>query len=151
MEIQKLHHPDCVELVATGRLDEYWASHLDSALDETIRAGAHNIRLNLAKVTYLSSAGIRILLAHYKQLKEIQGSFRVTEPSPFVRKILDMTHLSEMLISEKAAAHATAIHAVRPMSRRIERESGAFEVLELVAGGSLKCRVVGNPSLIEQG
>src|SRR5439155_23319853 len=134
-----------------GRLDEYWASHLDSALDETIRAGAHHIRLNLAAVTYLSSAGIRILVAHYKQLQEIQGSFKVTEPSPFVRKILDMTGLSPMLVSDKPAANATGVHPVGLAMRRIERESGAFDVLEFVPGGSLKCRVLGDPSLIEQG
>src|SRR5438552_10019751 len=119
MEIQKVQHADCVELGASGRLDEYWASHLDSALDETIRAGAHHIRLNLAAVTYLSSAGIRILLGHYKQLTEIQGSFKVTEPSPFVRKILDMTRLSPLLISDKPAARATAVPATGPAARRM--------------------------------
>jgi anti-anti-sigma factor len=150
MEIQKVQHTDCVELAASGRLDEYWASHLDSALDETIRAGAHHIRLNLSAVTYLSSAGIRILLAHYKQLNEIQGSFKVTEPSPFVRKILDMTRLSPLLLSDKPAAQATAVHAVRPSARIIERESGTFDVLDFVRGATLKCRVIGDPMLLEK-
>ena len=150
MEIQKLQHADCVELVAAGRLDEYWASHLDNALDESIRGGAHHIRLNLAAVTYLSSAGIRILLGHYKQLNEIQGSFKVTEPSPFVRKILDMTRLSPLLISDKPAARATRIPVASPAARRIERESGVFDVLEYAPGASLKCRVIGDPALMEQ-
>src|SRR5436305_6973607 len=98
MEIKKVQHAAAVELIAAGRLDEYWASHLGSALDEVIRAGTHHIRLNLAAVTYLSSAGIRILLQYYKQLTQIHGSFIVTDPSPFVRKILDMTRLSPLLI-----------------------------------------------------
>jgi anti-anti-sigma factor len=150
MEIQKTQHADYVELTATGRLDEYWASHLDSALDQTIRSGAHNIRLNLAAVTYLSSAGIRILLQHYKQLNEIHGSFAVTDPSPFVRKILDMTRLSPLLIVDKPAAKAPAAEPAKPAARRLERESGAFDVLDYVPGASLQCRVIGDPARIEQ-
>src|ERR1041385_878390 len=113
MDIRKVQHRDSVELVAAGRLDEYWASHLASVIDEAIRGGAHRLRLNMAAVTYLSSAGIRILLQYYKQLQEIQGSFAVTEPSVFVRKILDMTRLSGILIEETAAAGAPATAAPR--------------------------------------
>src|SRR6266567_7683403 len=120
MEIQKVQHADAVELIASGRLDEYWASHLDSSLDEVIRAGAHHIRLNLAAITYLSSAGIRILLQHYKQLNEIHGSFVVIDPSPFVRKILDMTRLSPMLLSDKPAAKAAPVQPAKAAARRIE-------------------------------
>src|SRR5580765_2897666 len=106
MEIQKVQHGGAVELIAKGRLDEYWASHLASALEETIRAGVHQIRLNLAGVTYLSSAGIRILLQYYKELTGIHGSFVVTDPSPFVRKILEMTRLSPLLLADKPASKA---------------------------------------------
>jgi anti-anti-sigma factor len=151
MEIQKIPHADHMELVATGRLDEYWASHLDSALEETIRGGVHHIRLNLAAVTYLSSAGIRILLHHYKQLNEIHGSFSVINPSPFVRKILDMTRLSPLLISEGPAVKAPPAQPAKPAARRIERDSGSFDVLDYVPGASLTCHVVGDPSPMEQG
>src|SRR5207247_1600122 len=108
MEIKKVQHRDHVELVAAGRLDEYWSSHLADVIEENIRAGAHRLRVNLAAVTYLSSAGIRILLQYYKQLQEIQGSFAVVEPSAFVRKILDMTRLSPILIKETSAPGAPA-------------------------------------------
>ena len=151
MEIRKVQQSDCVELVAAGRLDEYWASHLASVIDETIRGGAHQLRLNMAAVTYLSSAGIRILLQYYKQLQEIQGSFAVTEPSTFVRKILDMTRLSGILIQETAAAGTPAPAVARRESRRIERGGAGFEVLDYAAGGSFRCRVVGDPSLLERG
>jgi len=86
-----------MEVIASGRLDESWAGHLSGALDAVIREGAHKIRLNMAAVTYLSSAGIRILIIFYKQLAEIQGSFAVINPSLSVRKILDMTRLSPSL------------------------------------------------------
>jgi anti-anti-sigma factor len=150
MEIQKLQHADCVELVASGRLDEYWSSHVDSALEETIRTGAHHILLNLASVTYLSSAGIRILLHRYKQLNEIHGSFAVTNPSPFVRKILDMTRLSPLLISDRVPAQAPAAQPAKVAARRIEHECGTFDVLDYVPGATLECRVIGDPALIAE-
>src|ERR1051326_1906054 len=135
MEIKKIQQRDHVELIAAGRLDEYWSSHLASVIEENIRGGAHRLRLNMAAVTYLSSAGIRILLQYYKQLQEIQGSFSVTEPSAFVRKILDMTRLSAILIHETAAG-APVNSPARRMGRRIERGAGQFEVLDYAEGGS---------------
>jgi anti-anti-sigma factor len=151
MEIRKVQQKDGVELVATGRLDEYWSSHLASVIDETIRGGAHRLRLNMAGVTYLSSAGIRILLQYYKQLQEIQGSFAVTEPSAFVRKILDMTRLSGILIREPVAAGAPPTVAPRRTGRMIERGGALFEVLDYAAGGSFQCSVVGDPARLEHG
>src|SRR5436309_10585928 len=100
MEISKVQQGEFMEVSPSGRLDESWASHLSAALDGVIREGAHKIRLNMKDVTYLSSAGIRVLVIFYKQLTEIQGSFAVTTPSVSVRKILDMTRLSPLLISD---------------------------------------------------
>ena len=150
MEIRKVQHRDSVELIAAGRLDEYWSSHLASVIEETVRAGSHRLHLNLAAVTYLSSAGIRILLQYYKQLQEIQGSFAVTEPSAFVRKILDMTRLSGILIKETVAG-APATAPPRRMGRGIERGGAMFEVLDYAEGGSFRCTVVGDPSRLDRG
>ena len=41
MEITKIHHGEFVEVLAYGRLDERWTSHLANALDEVIREGTH--------------------------------------------------------------------------------------------------------------
>ena len=62
-----------LELKVVGRLDAFWSGHLANELAEVIREGAHHIRLDLAEVTYLSSAGIRVMLQSYKQLTGIQG------------------------------------------------------------------------------
>src|SRR5216683_6609117 len=139
MEISKVQQGEFVEVIATGRLDESWASHLSAALDAVIREGAHKIRLNMQAVTYLSSAGIRILVIFYKQLNEIQGSFAVTNPSISVRKILDMTRLSPLLISD---GQDPAPIAVQPLSepRTIKTRAATFEVLDCVPGASLECR-----------
>src|SRR5262245_17428143 len=97
MEITRQQMGDVLELKIEGRLDGYWADHLLHALEDVIRGGARHLRLNLAAVTYLSSAGIRVLARTHKQLSGIQGSFSVTEPSGAVRSILQLMGLLEFV------------------------------------------------------
>src|SRR4051794_4993502 len=65
MEITPVPAGDWLELRIQGRLDGYWSDHFADALDEYVRQGGHQIRLDLAEVVFLSSAGIRVLLRFY--------------------------------------------------------------------------------------
>src|SRR6476659_3509696 len=142
MRISTSQHDGIVEVVAAGRLDESWADHLGSALDEVVRDGTHHVRLNMEAVSYLSSAGIRILLRCYQDLKDINGSFAITNPSRQVRNILDMTRLTPILISEESVAAVAPAPAEHDLS--LKTESGAFQVLEKSAGKTLTCRIFGD-------
>ena len=55
----------------------------------------------MKEVEYVSSAGIRVLFQTYKQLKEIHGTFAVSEPSEAVRSVLELAGVAELLF-EKA-------------------------------------------------
>ena len=88
MEIRKQRVGDVLELEIQGRLDGYWADHLAQSFDDAIREGARNLKVNLSGVSYLSSAGIRVLVRAHKQLSAVQGSFSVSAPSEAVRSIL---------------------------------------------------------------
>jgi anti-anti-sigma factor len=149
MRISTAQHGAVVEVIAEGRLDESWADHLASALDDVVRRGTHHVRLNMEAVTYLSSSGIRVLIACYKDLKQINGSFAVTAPSKQVRKILDMTGLSTLLLTdvpEAAPAAAPAEH-----QRTIHTENGIFEVLDAHEANALVCRVIGDHQSSQRG
>src|SRR5690349_10077915 len=100
MEITLRQSNNVLELHITGRLDAYWANHLASRLDEVIREGAHRLRLNMAAVEYLSSAGIGVLVQYYGKLKEIHGSFAVTDPSRAVQMVLGMAKLDALLVAD---------------------------------------------------
>ena len=88
-----------LELRVKGRLDSYWADPLARRLDEVIRGGMHQLTLNLSEVTYLSSAGIRVLVKFYKQLQGIQGSFTVSNPSEPVKTVLDLAGPGTLLFA----------------------------------------------------
>jgi anti-anti-sigma factor len=142
MRISTAQHGAVVEVIAEGRLDESWADHVASALDEVVRRGTHHVRLNMEAVTYLSSSGIRVLISCYKDLKQINGSFAVTSPSHQVRKILDMTGLSTLLLADVAGV--APVDAPVEHQRAIHTENGLFEVLDSHEAKALACRVIGD-------
>ena len=72
---------DSCVLKLQGRLDANWADLVGKAIETAIRAGHHEVDLDFAEVGYISSAGLRILLKYYKQLKAARGALRVVHPT----------------------------------------------------------------------
>src|SRR5258707_15700674 len=98
MEITQQDQGDRILLEVQGRLDGTWADHLGDRLSEVVRSGKHHIRLDLSRTTFLSSAGIRVLLIYFKQLKSLQGGLEVYEPSEMVREVLELSGLQALLM-----------------------------------------------------
>jgi anti-anti-sigma factor len=143
MEIRKQRVGDVLELEIQGRLDGYWADHLSQSIEGVVREGARNLRLNLSGVSYLSSAGIRVLVRAHKQLSAVQGSFSVSAPSEAVRSILQLTGLMELLIP----AVAPGLKASPSGSGKIlEKENISFEVISLTSEARLSCQIIGDPA-----
>lgn len=76
-----------------GRIDSTNATKLGEALNEQIDAGRHQLVVDLAQVDYMSSAGLRELVAAVKKLRKISGDLRVASPSSRVREVLDLAGL----------------------------------------------------------
>ncbi len=146
MEITRQSQGDVLVLKATGRLDAYWADHLRNEISDVLRQGARHIQLNLKEVPYISSAGIRVLLQSRKQLKGIEGSFTVTEPSQGVKAVLELAGVAELL-AEKAAA-PDARPTVSKDIHALERENATYQVLHSVPDAAFKGRMIGNPDLL---
>src|ERR1041384_1708354 len=81
------------ELKLDGRLDANWADLVAKAIETAIRAGHHQIDLDFEKVTYISSAGIRILLKYSRQLKAARGWLRVVRPTESVLSVIRFSGL----------------------------------------------------------
>lgn len=148
MQITKVQRGDIVELRIIGRLDGYWAEHLSTGLADVVREGGHQIRVNLSEVSFLSSAGIRVLVQCFKQLRAIDGSLAVWHPSQHVSEVLKLAGLYDLLISADDSAPA-AVSTAPSAARRIERETVALDVFALPANGEMTCRSIGNPSRLE--
>ena len=148
MQITKVQRGEVVEVRINGRLDGYWAEHLSTGLADVVREGGHQIRVNLSEVSFLSSAGIRVLVQFFKQLRAIDGSLAVFEPSPHVSEVLKLAGLHSLLISTDDVA-PTAVFTAPAAVRRIERETVALDVFPLPGVGQMRCRSIGDPSRLD--
>ncbi len=142
MEIIKTQSPETLELRLRGRLDASWADHVGKAIDDAIRAGSHQIELNFAQVDYLSSAGLRLLLKYYKQLKAVHGRLAITQPSGGAYAILKMAGFAEMMITDSTPA---APAPVKAEPTRVEKSGAIFQVFDQVPGAQLQCSLIGQP------
>jgi len=146
MEIVTQQLGDALEVKVSGRLDNYWTEHLRRNLEEVIRAGAHGILLNLAEISFLSSAGVGLLVKFHTQLKGIGGSFVITHPSDRVKQVLDLCRLSPILLAQKVPVvlplHKTEVHC-------FSTPDASFEVIECAPNQSLICERIGDPRLLK--
>jgi anti-anti-sigma factor len=147
MEIVTQQLADALEVKVKGRLDNYWTEHLRGNLEEIIRGGAHGIHLNLSEISFLSSAGVGLLVKFHTQLKGIGGVFTVTSPSERVKQVLDLCRLSTILLAPKMPAASPAVQKTEV--RRFSNPAGAFEVMECAAGKPLICERFGDPGLLK--
>jgi anti-anti-sigma factor len=149
LEISRVDHQvDCPELLVSGRMDGYWSRHLEEALNEMMREGIHRVKVNLSQTTYISSAGIRVLVHAFKEFSAVGGAILVVEPSAPVQKVLDLAGLGQMLCIPAAAGEVAA--APVPVSRYEEGEC-SFDLHECHAGAQLACRVTGRPERLASG
>jgi len=84
---------------AKGRVDSNSAELLQSKLDKVLKEGFDTIVLNMEKIEYLSSIGIRIMLKAYKQACDKDLSFKIEKPSEIVRNVLGMVALKQLLVT----------------------------------------------------
>jgi len=100
MEIRKNITGDCHELVVSGRIDGAGANALEMEVLTTIRAGANPIYVNLAQATFLCSAGIRVLMQYWRQMKNSQRTLQVTRPTPEILSVLELTGFKDLIVEK---------------------------------------------------
>ena len=65
--------------------------------------GVEDLTMDLAKLDYIASAGLRILLKFQKRMNT-QGNFKIINVNRDVREVLDMTGFSRLLTIEDTSA-----------------------------------------------
>ena len=98
MEITKNKDGGKLEIKVSGRLDTTTAPQLDEEVKSSID-GVTDMVFNLADLEYISSAGLRVLLASQKTMNK-QGEMKVTAVSEPVMEIFEVTGFSEILTIE---------------------------------------------------
>lgn len=98
MEIKIKNEGDVTTLLPIGNIDYSNSAELDQKIEECSE-NANQIILDMQDVTYISSAGLRILL-NADELMADKGGFIITHVSPSVMEVLVMTGFAEALTIE---------------------------------------------------
>jgi len=96
MEIEVREHKRANVLRVTGRVDASVAPEFEAALQKEVAAGASHIILEMDGTDYISSAGVRALIATQKALKPRNGGVLLAQPSARVREVLDLAGLETL-------------------------------------------------------
>ena len=81
-----------------GRLDTITAPALDKTIHEEI-GDTRNLILDMKRLEYISSAGLRVLLGAQKKMQKI-GSMKVVNVCEEVMEVFEMTGFADILVIE---------------------------------------------------
>ena len=93
IEIKRNEDETVIELL--GRLDTITAPALDKTISNDIE-DVKNLVLDLKKLEYISSAGLRVLLGAQKKMQKI-GSMKLINVCEEVMEVLEMTGFADIL------------------------------------------------------
>lgn len=99
MKIEVKKNRDQLEILLEGRLDAVSTDSLVDVVNANLEGTTH-FTLDLARVDYVSSAGLRVILSSYNRLRERGGQMKLTHVSPEVKNIFDLTGFSGFLTIE---------------------------------------------------
>ena len=98
MTIKQLKNETQLTVALEGRLDTTTAPELETALKSALD-GVTELVMDLQDLSYISSAGLRVLLSAQKTMNR-QGDMRVIHVSGDVMEIFEVTGFSEILTIE---------------------------------------------------
>ena len=82
----------------TGSLDTMTAPKLEDALKDL--SGVEALTLDFAGLTYISSAGLRVLLALQKKMTSVNGTMVVRNVCDAIKEVFEMTGFDAILTVE---------------------------------------------------
>ncbi len=97
MEILKRKEKDALVISLKGRLDAVTTPMLEKDLTELMAGGERFLILDLGNLDYISSAGLRTILAVTKKLREKQGRLLLASLKSVVREVFDISGFSSII------------------------------------------------------
>ena len=98
LNITKNANGNALKIILEGRLDTTTAPQLEAQLQDAL-GSVTDLKFDLEKLEYISSAGLRVLLSSQKVMNK-QGKMVITNTSTEVKEIFDVTGFSDILTIE---------------------------------------------------
>ena len=97
MEIKAQREGRVLTAEATGRVDGVNASEFEQTLRDTIQDDDTAVILDLAGITYLSSAGLRAILLTARSLSQRKAKFMLCSPSAPIREVFEISGFDKII------------------------------------------------------
>ncbi|MFF4586502.1 STAS domain-containing protein [Streptomyces sp. NPDC001388] len=85
---------DTALVTVEGHLDLDTATEFQAQLANQLHHGRRHFLLDLSAVPFMDSSGMNIILRVYQEARGLPGSVHVIDPTPAVRRVLDLTGVS---------------------------------------------------------
>ncbi len=99
MKIDKTENQNIIKLEVDGRISNNTSEEFQNVLLKSLDE-AQKVILDLTRLTYINSAGLRALLISMKKADEVKKSLVVRNVTKEVFSIFEMTGFSEILVIE---------------------------------------------------
>lgn len=110
MDIAIRTQADISVVALGGHLDTNTSPAAQEAFDGVVAGGARRIVVDCTSLEYISSAGLRVLLATVKQVERDRGAFHLFGLNESVREVFDISGFS--MILKVFGTEAEAIEAI---------------------------------------
>ena len=97
MDLTPSRQADLVILRPAGRIDHFNAQEFSLALEPELRGCSRDgcrLVFDLSQLTYISSAGLRVLMLAAKQVGPRGGRIALAAPQPVVREIIEISRFN---------------------------------------------------------
>ncbi|MET9505076.1 STAS domain-containing protein [Streptomyces sp. NPDC006622] len=110
-----LPREDVALVTVEGHLDLDTATEFQAHLANQLHHGRRHFLLDLSAVPFMDSSGMNIILRVYQEARDLPGSVHVIDPTPAVRRVLDLTGVSITVpISDKVDDALALIDGSQP-------------------------------------
>ena len=96
MTITKTQEGSKLNVALEGRLDTTTAPNLEAEMRDALN-GVTELDIDMASLAYISSAGLRVMLALQKQMNKQKGSMTIRHASEELMEIFDVTGFVDVL------------------------------------------------------
>jgi len=96
MQLLKHKQGECIVIAAKGKLDGSTSSKFEAEVIEWLGGGDKLFVLDLAGISFVSSAGLRVLLYMAKRAKRTGIQIVLSSPSAIVTEVLEISNFTAL-------------------------------------------------------
>lgn len=108
MDIRTEKREEVTIVSVKGRMDAVASPEFDRELNDRMAGGEKTFIIDFAELDYISSAGLRSILAAAKRLKEHGGQLSLASLKEVVREVFDISGFSSIIPIYESVESASA-------------------------------------------